>query len=114
MLPGRDAAGPPDERRVLSDDVTEGLTGAACDCPDFVMRRAGLCAAGCKHLRTMRAVGLLSTLLAARGGARWHDPESPAIAGDFGSSFVIFTTVHHKHPYRTLQGRGRRHAVRAT
>jgi hypothetical protein len=50
-------------------DVAEDLTGAACDCPDFIIRRDGLCAAGCKHLRAMRAVGLLSPL-AAKGGAR--------------------------------------------
>jgi len=33
--------------------------GAECDCPDFVFRRDGLDPAGCKHLKALRALGIV-------------------------------------------------------
>jgi hypothetical protein len=41
-------------------DVSEGPHGQSCDCPDFVFRRDGLDASGCKHIKAMVACGLLS------------------------------------------------------
>lgn len=32
---------------------------AECDCPDAIYRRNGLDAAGCKHVKAARAVGLI-------------------------------------------------------
>jgi hypothetical protein len=39
--------------------VVETMHGAECDCPDFVFRRDGLDPAGCKHVRALRATGLI-------------------------------------------------------
>lgn len=33
--------------------------GPACDCPDYIFRREGIDPAGCKHLRALKALGLL-------------------------------------------------------
>jgi hypothetical protein len=43
-------------------DLAEDQDGAVGDCPDFVYRREGLDAAGCKHIRAARACGLLSPM----------------------------------------------------
>ena len=34
--------------------------GAVCDCPDFTFRRDGIDPDGCKHIRALTVVGLLS------------------------------------------------------
>lgn len=41
-------------------DVEDTCHGATCDCPDFVCRRAGLDAAGCKHVKALKAAGLIA------------------------------------------------------
>lgn len=41
-------------------DLTVALDGQQkCDCPDFIYHRDGKDHAGCKHLKSARAVGLL-------------------------------------------------------
>jgi hypothetical protein len=39
--------------------VAETPYGPTCDCPDQVWRREGRDPAGCKHLRSLRAAGLV-------------------------------------------------------
>lgn len=51
-------------------DVRETEHGPECDCGDFVYRRAGLDAAGCKHVKALRGLGMLPALVPAEGGAR--------------------------------------------
>jgi len=34
--------------------------GPVCDCPDFTFHRDGIDPAGCKHIRALAAVGLMS------------------------------------------------------
>ncbi len=50
--------------RKLSDgrvyDVADVSTGAECDCADHVFRREGIDPRGCKHVRALRALGLLA------------------------------------------------------
>ncbi len=40
-------------------DVAQLPTGCECTCGDFVWRRDGLDPAGCKHVRALKAWGLL-------------------------------------------------------
>jgi hypothetical protein len=40
-------------------DVAQTPFGSTCDCPDFVYRRDGLDPLGCKHVRALRAYGLI-------------------------------------------------------
>lgn len=40
-------------------DVAEGLDGATCTCEDQAFRHEGRDAIGCKHVRALRALGLL-------------------------------------------------------
>lgn len=40
--------------------VSEHAYGAECDCPDFIFRRDSIDRDGCKHVRALMAVGLLS------------------------------------------------------
>jgi hypothetical protein len=40
-------------------DVAQTRFGAECDCPDFIFRRDGLDASGCKHVKALVAQGLL-------------------------------------------------------
>lgn len=40
-------------------DVAERIDGVQCDCPDYEIRRRGLDAAGCKHVKSLIAVGLI-------------------------------------------------------
>jgi hypothetical protein len=40
-------------------DVSRHLHGMECTCGDFVWRRDGLDSAGCKHVKAMKACGLL-------------------------------------------------------
>ena len=40
-------------------DVADTIDGATCDCGDFVYRHEGIDALGCKHIRALRALGLL-------------------------------------------------------
>lgn len=40
-------------------DVSERIDGLECTCPDFEVRRRGLDASGCKHIKSMVAVGLI-------------------------------------------------------
>lgn len=47
-------------------DVAEYLDHCTCDCPDFVFRRDGLDAAGCKHIRAAAVVGLIEMPRPAR------------------------------------------------
>jgi hypothetical protein len=35
--------------------------GATCDCPDFTFHREGLDPGGCKHIKALAAVGLMTT-----------------------------------------------------
>jgi hypothetical protein len=35
--------------------------GAVCDCPDFTFHRDGIDPEGCKHVKALRATGLLAT-----------------------------------------------------
>ncbi len=42
-----------------SHDVARHAYGAECTCGDYVWRRDGLDAKGCKHIRAARAVGLI-------------------------------------------------------
>jgi hypothetical protein len=39
--------------------VAETVHGATCECGDFVWRHDGKDAAGCKHIRALRALGLI-------------------------------------------------------
>jgi hypothetical protein len=39
--------------------VADGKYGATCDCASFTFRHDGLDAVGCKHIRALRALGLL-------------------------------------------------------
>ena len=41
-------------------DVIRTRYGPECDCPDFLYRRDGLDPLGCKHIRALRACGLLA------------------------------------------------------
>jgi hypothetical protein len=41
-------------------DLAETCHGLTCDCPDFTFHRDGLDEGGCKHIKAMVAVGLLS------------------------------------------------------
>ena len=41
-------------------DVAETRWGPVCDCPDATWRREGLDPAGCKHVRALRALGLIN------------------------------------------------------
>jgi predicted nucleic acid-binding Zn finger protein len=48
---------------VLSDCIYDILLtphGPACSCPDWEFRRNGRDEGGCKHVKSLRAVGLLS------------------------------------------------------
>jgi hypothetical protein len=40
-------------------EVTMGPEGPSCSCPDYRYRRAGLDSLGCRHIRALRAEGLL-------------------------------------------------------
>ena len=40
-------------------DVAQTRFGPQCDCPDFVFRRDGLDPAGCKHVKSLVAEGLI-------------------------------------------------------
>jgi hypothetical protein len=40
-------------------DVAQTAQGAQCSCPDFIFNRDGKDPAGCKHIKAMRAWGLL-------------------------------------------------------
>jgi hypothetical protein len=40
-------------------DVSQHVHGCECDCPDFVFHRDGIDPAGCKHIRSCRACGLI-------------------------------------------------------
>lgn len=42
-----------------SYDVSEHADECLCTCPDFESRRRGLDALGCKHIRSLRALGLM-------------------------------------------------------
>lgn len=51
--------------RLVKDDGTtydliQTKYGPECDCPDFIFRRDGLDAKGCKHIQTLKAVGMIS------------------------------------------------------
>src|SRR4051794_31478492 len=39
--------------------VAETIYGATCDCADYVFRHDGLDQTGCKHVRALRALGLI-------------------------------------------------------
>jgi hypothetical protein len=39
--------------------VADTGDGATCDCPDFLFRHDGHDQTGCKHVRALRALGLL-------------------------------------------------------
>jgi hypothetical protein len=41
-------------------DVAEMPRGATCDCGDQAFRHEGLDALGCKHIRALRALGLIA------------------------------------------------------
>lgn len=51
-------------------DVVRTPHGVACDCPDFVYRRAGLDPAGCKHVRALVRQGLLDDVVSVDRPAR--------------------------------------------
>ena len=40
-------------------DVSRDVYGLSCTCADYVWRRDGIDPAGCKHTRSMKALGLL-------------------------------------------------------
>lgn len=40
-------------------DVADTADGATCECGDFVFRHDGLDQTGCKHVRALRALGLI-------------------------------------------------------
>lgn len=40
-------------------DVSERIGGAECTCPDYEIRHRGLDASGCKHVKSLIAVGLI-------------------------------------------------------
>jgi len=46
-------------------DVEDTANGSTCDCPDYVCRRAGLDAAGCKHVKALKAAGLIANACTA-------------------------------------------------
>lgn len=39
--------------------VAETIHGPICDCPDFIFRHDGIDPKGCKHIRALRALGLI-------------------------------------------------------
>ena len=39
--------------------VADTIDGATCDCADFIYRHDGIDATGCKHVRALRALGLI-------------------------------------------------------
>jgi len=41
-------------------DIEDTCHGATCDCPDWTLRRAGLDAGGCKHIRALVREGLIA------------------------------------------------------
>ena len=43
-------------------DVAQTRFGVECDCPDFIFRRDGLDPAGCKHVKSLRAEGLIDAV----------------------------------------------------
>src|SRR5215213_7240330 len=43
----------------ITYDVAQTIEGNTCDCPDHVFHRDGLDPAGCKHLKALRACGVL-------------------------------------------------------
>ncbi len=47
-------------------DVAQTTHGLVCDCPDFVFNRDGIDEAGCKHIKALVALGMLSK----EGGAK--------------------------------------------
>lgn len=47
-------------------DVAETVHGHTCDCPDWEFNREGRDPAGCKHIKSMVAVGLLPLAAGAR------------------------------------------------
>lgn len=56
----------PADRRVhgtasyVDHHVAVGEHGPTCDCGDFIFRRDGVDPAGCKHIRVLRALGILA------------------------------------------------------
>ncbi len=76
-------------------DVQDGQYGAECDCPDFVCRRAGLDAAGCKHVKALVAAGLVAN-------AHAHAPlisnepgvEAPAALPTFSDDADVEAAIH--------------------
>lgn len=61
--------GGPDGKAYL---ITDGDAGAECDCPDFRFRHGGR-DGGCKHVRALRAVGLLERPTPAESWPGWTD-----------------------------------------
>jgi hypothetical protein len=59
--------------KVYDVTPTGDIHGPACTCPDFVFNRAGLDAAGCKHIKALRSVGLLAPVPAPPS----NGPDSP-------------------------------------
>lgn len=49
-------------------DVGRTAHGCTCDCPDFEFRRAGWEPEGCKHIKALKAVGLIED---------HHEPGTP-------------------------------------
>jgi hypothetical protein len=43
-------------------DIAETEHGATCDCPDFEVRRNGIDPAGCKHVQSLRMMGMLAAV----------------------------------------------------
>ncbi len=48
-------------------DVAQTQDGPYCDCPDFIFRRDGIDAAGCKHVQALVANGLIEGHSSRRG-----------------------------------------------
>lgn len=59
-------------------DVAERIDGAECTCPDYEVRRRGLDPSGCKHVKALRAVGLIEHAGAGPAAVITAPPEAPA------------------------------------
>src|SRR5262245_11074329 len=50
--------------------VASTLDGLSCECADYTFNREGTDPAGCKHIRSLVACGLLESRNGRKGGAR--------------------------------------------
>jgi hypothetical protein len=53
--------------------VADTEHGPSCDCGDFVWRHDGKDATGCKHVKSLRALGLLDPEGEGQGAESWPD-----------------------------------------